>query len=73
MMAWFAVLMGVLVGAAIIAVLARRAVAGVDDTVRAFDDLRRDTRLAVVELRVTNERVARRVDHLRRTGNLPPR
>jgi hypothetical protein len=65
-MAWFALLLGVLVGAAIVAVLARRMLANVDDTVQAFDDLRRDARLAVIELRVDNDRVARRIDQLKR-------
>jgi hypothetical protein len=56
----------VTVGGALVAFLARRAVRGIDGTVTAFDDVRRDLRLAVVELRVERDRVARRVDDLRR-------
>jgi hypothetical protein len=65
---WMAVLILVAVGAAAIAALAQRATQDVDDTVARFDDARRDLRLAVVELRVERDRVARRVDDLRRRG-----
>jgi hypothetical protein len=65
---WMAVLVLVAVGAAAIAALAQRATQDVDDTVARFDDARRDLRLAVVELRVERDRVARRVDDLRRRG-----
>ncbi|MDQ1520014.1 MAG: hypothetical protein QOI55_1087 [Actinomycetota bacterium] len=65
---WMAVLVLVAVGAAAIAALAQRATQHVDDTVARFDDARRDLRLAVVELRVERDRVARRVDDLRRRG-----
>jgi hypothetical protein len=65
---WMAVLVLVAVGAAAIAALAQRGTQDVDDTVARFDDARRDLRLAVVELRVERDRVARRVDDLRRRG-----
>jgi hypothetical protein len=65
---WMSVLVVVAVGATVIALLARRATQRIDDTVATFDDVRRDLRLAVVELRVERDRVARRVDDLRRRG-----
>ena len=66
MTSYLLVLVLVAVGGALIAYLARRATAAADDTVTAFDDARRDLRLAVVELRVERDRVARRYDDLRR-------
>ena len=63
---WMAVLVLVALGAGLIAFLARRATQGIDHTVTVFDDLRRDLRLAVVELRVERDHVARRVDDLHR-------
>ena len=65
---WMVVLLLVAAGAALIAVLAQRAARDVPGTVTAFDDLRRDLRLAVVELRVERDRVVRRVDDLHRRG-----
>jgi hypothetical protein len=61
-----ALMLLVTVGGLLVAFLARRAVQGIDETTTAFDDVRRDLRLAVVELRVERDRVARRVDDLRR-------
>jgi hypothetical protein len=66
MTSWMLVLLLVAVGAALVAFLAHRATAGIDGTVSRFDDVRRDLRLAVVELRVERDRVARRVDDLDR-------
>jgi hypothetical protein len=66
MTSWMLVLLLVAVGAALVAFLAQRATAGIDSTVTRFDDVRRDLRLAVVELRVERDRVARRVDDLDR-------
>jgi hypothetical protein len=66
MTSWMVVLLLVAVGAALVAYLALRATAGIDSTVTRFDDVRRDLRLAVVELRVERDRVARRVDDLDR-------
>jgi hypothetical protein len=66
MTSWMLVLLLVAVGAALVAFLAQRTTAGIDSTVTRFDDVRRDLRLAVVELRVERDRVARRVDHLDR-------
>jgi hypothetical protein len=63
---WMSVLVLVALGAGALAMLARRATQGIDHTVSAFDDARRDLRLAVVELRVERDRVARRADDLRR-------
>ena len=68
MISWMVVLLLVAAGAALIAVLAQRAARDVPGTVTAFDDLRRDLRLAVVELRVERDRVVRRVDDLHRRG-----
>jgi hypothetical protein len=48
----FIVLTVVVVGGALIALLARRCLDGIDETTRSFDDCRRDVRLAVIELRV---------------------
>ena len=66
MATWFVLLAAIVVGGAVIAVLARRCVDGAGRTVDAFDDWRRDLRLAVVELRVEQERIARRVEQLPR-------
>jgi hypothetical protein len=65
---WMSVLALVAVSVAIIAFLARRATEGIDRTVTTFDDARRDLGLAVVELRVERDRVARHLDELRRRG-----
>jgi hypothetical protein len=65
---WMSVLVLVAVGAAVIALLAQRATRGIDDTLTTFDDVRRDLGLAVVELRVERDRVARHIDELRRRG-----
>jgi hypothetical protein len=66
MTSWMLVLLLVAAGSALIAWLAQRATSGIDATVTRFDDVRRDLRLAVVELRVERDRVARRVDDLDR-------
>jgi hypothetical protein len=66
MTSWMLVLLLVAVGAALVALLARRATSGIGATVTRFDDARRDLRLAVVELRVERDRVARRIDDLDR-------
>jgi hypothetical protein len=66
MTAWLAVLLLVAIGAGVVAWLTRRATGGIDDTICAFDDARRDLRLAVVELRAERERIVRRVDDLHR-------
>lgn len=69
MTVWFLALGAVLVGGAVLALLARRAVRSIDPTCSAVDDWRRDLRLAVIELRVEEERIARRIAHLdRRNG-----
>ena len=68
MTAWLAVLLLVLIGGGLVAWLTRRATGRIDDTLSAFDDARRDLRLAVVELRVEHDRVVRRVDDLHRRG-----
>jgi hypothetical protein len=68
MTSFLVVLLFVAAAAALIAVLAQRATREVPGTVTAFDDLRRDLRLAVVELRVERDRVVRRVDDLHRRG-----
>jgi hypothetical protein len=65
---WISVLVLVALGAAVVALLARRATQHIDDTMATFDDARRDLGLAVVELRVERDRVARRVDDLHRRG-----
>jgi hypothetical protein len=65
---WMSVLVLVAMGAAVIALLAQRATRGIDDTLTTFDDVRRDLGLAVVELRVERDRVARHIDELRRRG-----
>jgi hypothetical protein len=65
MISWMAVLVLVALGAAVCAFLARRATQDIDPTLTAFDDVRRDLRLAVVELRVERDRVARRIDDVR--------
>jgi hypothetical protein len=64
MTSWLLVLAVVTLGAAVVALLAARSTRAVEPTVRAFDDARRDLRLALVELRVERDRVARRVDDL---------
>jgi hypothetical protein len=69
--AWLCVLAVVVFGAALITLLATRAQREAGPTVSAFDDLRRDLRLGVVELRVEQDRIARRIDALRRRGNGP--
>jgi hypothetical protein len=66
---WFMVLTVVVVGGALVALLARRCLDGVDRTIGVFDDCRRDVRLAVVELRVEQDRIARRVQQLDRRRN----
>jgi hypothetical protein len=66
MTSWMAVLAIVALGGALVVFLAQRARSTFDGTVATFDDVRRDLRLAVVELRVERDRVARRVDDLRR-------
>jgi len=66
MTSYLAVLALVAIGAGILALLAKRALDGSEQTVTTFDDVRRDLRLAVVELRVERDRVARRVDDLHR-------
>ncbi len=66
MTSWMLVLLLVTVGAALIAFLSHRATRSIDATVTRFDDVRRDLRLAVVELRVERDRVARRIDDLGR-------
>jgi len=66
MTSWMLVLLLVAVGAALIALLAQRATSGIDATVTRFDDVRRDLRLAVVEVRSERDRVARRIDDLDR-------
>jgi hypothetical protein len=68
MTSWMAVLVLVAAGAGLVAFLAQRATRGISGTLTTFDDARRDLRLAVVELRVERDRVARRVDDLRRRG-----
>jgi hypothetical protein len=64
--AWYLVLTVVVMGGALVALLARRCLDGIDRTIGAFDDCRRDVRLAVVELRVEQDRIARRVQQLDR-------
>jgi NADPH-dependent 2,4-dienoyl-CoA reductase/sulfur reductase-like enzyme len=66
MTSYLVVLALVAIGAGVLALLAKRALDGADHTVTTFDDVRRDLRLAVVELRVERDRVARRVDDLHR-------
>jgi hypothetical protein len=66
---WLVVLAVVMVGAGVVAFLTARATRDVGPTLGAFDDLRRDLRLAVVELRVERDRVARRVDDLDRRSH----
>jgi|RhiMetdeSRZDD1v2_1073273.scaffolds.fasta_scaffold3598101_2 hypothetical protein len=68
MTSWMLVLALVAAGGALCAFLARKVTQQADDTVAAFDDARRDLRLAVVELRVERDRVARRIDDLHRPG-----
>ena len=64
MTSWMLVLLLVAAGSALIAWLAQRATGDIDATMTRFDDVRRDLRLAVVELRVERDRVARRIDEL---------
>jgi hypothetical protein len=66
---WFGVLAMVVVGGALVALLARRCTDGIEQTIGAFDEYRRDVRLAVVELRVEQDRIARRVQQLDRRRN----
>ena len=69
MTAWFIVLTLVVMGGALVALLARRCLDGIEQTIGAFDEYRRDVRLAVVELRVEQDRIARRVQLLDRRRN----
>jgi hypothetical protein len=73
MTAWLAVLLFVAASAAFVAILARRATDGADETLRALDDLRRDVGLVALELRVEHDRVARRRAALARRGTDGPR
>ncbi len=68
MVLWWCALGAAGLGAALCAILAARAPREIGSTIESFDELRRDLRLAVVELRVEQERIARRVAYLRRHG-----